>query len=210
MKARAALPAGLLAAWSGFGCTTGEGEGEVTSDKLYVEECWDDAFNLDPTFFAANPFRDTLQIRIQRGDDIQEVSDGVAILVNDVAAIRGGLLGQPLEVGLPPGVSPPGVPVEVDPDPARVSLALYLHHSCHLENGTVHAVAGSIDFSALFSGDPNEENADDRLTEASFSVTVADPRHELADGTYPAGKLSTVDGWFRFFFQRGQPAQPFP
>ena len=41
---------------------------------------------------------------------------------------------------------------------------------------------------------------------------VGDPRDATqgADGTYTLPDQSRVTGYFRFFFQRGQPAQPFP
>ena len=193
-----------------LGCSTGEGSGEVTSEKLFVENCWDGFFDLQPTFFGANPFRDTMTIRVQRGSDIEEVSDGLIVLVNDVSAIRSGLIGQPVPVGLPAGVSPPGVPVSSNPDPPRVSLTLYLLDTCHLQNGAVHSVDGTITFDSLFSGDLNEGSADDRFTDATFEATFVDPRDVLPDGTYPVGRSSLVTGWFRFFFERGQPAQPFP
>jgi hypothetical protein len=64
-------------------------------------------------------------------------------------------------------------------------------------------VGGSINFSSLFSGDIAEPNADDRLTEANFSADFTDPRDS-------SGATSQVTGYFRFYFQRGQPAQPFP
>lgn len=200
------------------GCTTGKGQGMVRSDRLYIEDCWNGPFDLKPQFFGANPFRDeAILIRIQRDDDIQEVSDGVTVLVNQPGLIRGnaqdaGLLGQDIPVGLPPGVSPPGVPVGNRGDPPLVSLSLYLHDTCHVQNGTLYSVAGSINFTSLFSGDINEPTADDRLTEAEFSATFADPR-DLPDGvdtSVDPSVASVVEGQFRFFFQRGQPAQPFP
>jgi hypothetical protein len=211
----AALAAGLVA------CSTGEGKGWVRSDRLYVEDCWNGPFDLKPTFFAANPFREEeLLIRIQRGDNIQELSDGLTVHVSDIVRIREELLGQAIEAGLPPGVTPPGTPVVADPDPPLVSLALYLHNTCHADNGTVYAVqadqvagasasTSTITFTSLFSGDPNESNADDRLTEATFEALFADPRDLESDGV-PADKSSVVTGSFHFFFQRGPPAQPFP
>ncbi len=217
---RALLLAALLAGVAG--CSTGEGAGWVRSDRLYIEDCWNGPFDLKPTFFAANPFREEeLLIRIQRGDNTQELSDGLTVHVVDIGRIRDELLGQSIDVGLPPGVTPPGVPVAADPDPPLVSLALYLHNTCHAENGTVYAVkpdrvadgvavSSTITFSSLFSGDPNENIADDRLTEARFQAVFADPRDLESDGMVPAEKASIVEGSFRFFFQRGPPAQPFP
>ncbi len=190
------------------GCSIGEGAGAVRSDRLYVPGCWNGPFDLEPDFFAANPYREEqLQIRIQRGDNNEEASDGLTVLVNDLTELRQSL-GTDVEVGLPAGVSPPGQPVTGKPSP-KASLSLYLHQTCHEGNGAIYSVAGTINFSSLFSGDENEQNSDKRLTDAHFSADFADPR-DLVDATDPAAVTSHVDGWFRFFFQRGQPAQPFP
>jgi hypothetical protein len=186
------------------GCTVGEGSGEVHSDQLYIQDCWEGPFDLHPTFFGANPYReDTLIIRVQRGDNLEEVSDGLTVLVNSVASIRQQMLDQPTTVGLPPGVSPPGVPVTGAPAPL-VSLSLYLHDTCHRQNGAVFSTGGTITFHSLFSGNPNESTAAARLTDAEFDATFGDPRD--TDGAH----ASPVTGNFRFYFQRGQPAQPFP
>lgn len=193
-----------------FACSPVEGEGEVKSDKLYVEDCWNGPFDLGPTFFGANPYRNTTTNRIQRGDNLEEVSDGLIVLVRDIDKIRDESLGEPLPVGMPPGVTPPGIPVELNPNPPLVNLSLYLHDTCHEQNGTLYSVGGTIEFDSLFSGDPNESNADDRLTEARFSAFFADPRHTLPNGDVDPERTSLVTGWFRFYFQRGQPAQPFP
>jgi hypothetical protein len=186
-------------------CGVGEGEGWVRSDKLFITQCWNGPFDLGPDFFAANPspLSDSLIIRVQDGDNIEEMSDGLTVVVNRLPDVRG-RVGSPIEVGLPPGVHPPGVPLEYDADPPEVSLALYLHGSCHGQNGTVYSIAGNITFVSLYSGDPNEGEADARLTEARFDAIFADPRN-LQD----PNEQSQVQGYFRFFYQRGQPAQPF-
>jgi hypothetical protein len=211
----------VLAALFGFGCTTGQGEGSIKSDRLFVQDCWNGPFDLDPQFFGANPFRDeAILIRIQNDDDIEEMSDGVTIVIDDPPKIRGetgeSMLGQDIRVGLPPGVSPPGIPIVAQAEPPLVSMALYLHDTCHIQIGTLYALSGTIRFDSLFSGDINEDVADDRLTEGSFSATFADPRDLVASdvpgepAAVPAERSSEVTGAFRFFFQRGQPAQPFP
>ena len=193
-----------------LGCTVGEGEGWVRSDRLYVEDCWNGPFDLDPDFFAANPYRqESLLIRMQRGDNIEEQSDGVTVLLNDIGELRANL-NQPVAVGLPVGVSPPGVPVQQVDAPPKVSLSVYLHNSCHVQNAVVYSTSGEIRFASLFSGDPNEESAENRLTEATFEATFADPRLVAGVSDPDPKVLSTVSGHFRFYFQRGQPAQPFP
>lgn len=193
-----------------LGCTTGEGTGEVRSDNLFIQDCHNGPFDLQPDFFATNPFEGTQQIRIQRGDRMVELSDGLAILVTEVPLIRGSMLGQDVRVGLPRGVAPPGQVVEFNPDPPPVSMTLYLNDSCHAQNSAVYAIDGTIRFSSLFSGDTRETRAEDRLTEAEFTAVFADPR-DLSPVAEPnPDLLSVVTGSFRFFFQRGQPAQPFP
>jgi hypothetical protein len=191
------------------GCTVGEGEGWVRSEKLYMEDCWNGGFDLGPDFFGANPFRsESLLIRLQRGDGIEELSDGLLVTVNKLQAQRA-RIGEALRVGLPVGVRPPGTPVVYDPDPPQISLALYLHDSCHIQNGVVYSLDGSITFRSLFSGDQNEDESDKRLTEATFDATFGDPRVMIGTGEVDPATTSRVTGYFRFFFQRGQPAQPF-
>lgn len=195
--------------------SVGEGEGSVTSDVLFAQDCWDDPFDLKPDFFAADPSRESMHIRIQRGSDLLEFSDGVVLLVDDFELVRS-KLGTALDVTLPIGVAPPGVPVGTvcggEPCLGPVHVALYLLESCHTQNVVLYATEGTVTFTELFSGDPNEKDAAEKLTEGVFDVMVGDPRDMILDGP-DAGRiqnLSHLQGTFRFFFQRGQPAQPFP
>jgi hypothetical protein len=194
------------------GCAVvGEGEGQVHSDKLFALDCWHGTFDLNPDFFAAVPFRDTLQVRVQRGSDLQEVSDGLGLLIHDVSGIRETSLAVPIEVGLAPRLLDqiaPGVATGAAP---RVSMALYLGYSCHNHNAVLYSLSGSVTFAALFSGDPNEGVGSEKLTDATFDVLMGDPRDAIP-GTLdvPAAKTSHVTGNFKFHFQRGQPGQPFP
>lgn len=179
MRVRSGVAA-VLVVWSSLSCSQGEGEGRVTG-TLDVPNCWAGAFELSPDFFAGNPFRESFQIRLQRGSDVQNFSDGVSILLYDSRKIRPdakadnpGLYGQPLEVSLPPEVTPPGVPIVADPDPANVSLTLSLQRSCRVETSTLHAV----DEVAL---------AGDGTCEAP-AVQGADPTAGCAEGVVsPAG-----------------------
>lgn len=191
------------------GCTVGEGDGAVTSKRLFIENCWTGPFDLGPDFFAARPNETgALMIRLQRGDNPEDQSDGLNVLVNDLAAARMSL-GQQLEVGLPRGVTPPGVPITLDPDPPKVSLALYLNSTCRGRPATIYSVSGQITFNSLFSGNLNESSAENRLTDAEFTAVFADPRKTQGVAMVDEGVESTIQGRFHFYFQRGQPAQPF-
>jgi hypothetical protein len=191
-------------------CSLGEGTGFVHSDRLQAKECTDHPYDLRPTFFGSNPFLGTQTIRLQHGEDIEENSDGVLILVDDTAYIRAHL-GEALPVMMPPGVTPPGVPIVAQSDPAKVHMTLYLHNTCHGLNIALYAVSGTITFDKIFSGNRTEDKAEERLSEAHFDVMVADPRDQPpGGGAVDPDKMSHLVGEFRFFFERGQPAQPFP
>lgn len=245
-------------------CSLGEGQGAI-SGTLNVPLCWSGRFTLNPDFFAAVPYRNSVQLRIQSGGDYQTFSDGLSILVDDVATTRGQYLGRPLEVALSPEVTPPGVPIQAIANPALVHMTLYLQRTCHTQNVALYVVdqvtlnpdgscdapeagdvpsscgevgvatpadAGAdaapadastappspigkstITFFKLFNGDPDEANAAERLTEASFDVYLADPREVCPGGLGPPprcrGHLVT-NPRFKFYFERGRPGQPFP
>lgn len=208
MTKRAVVAAAVLALLAA--CSVGEGTGEVHSDELIAPPCFQGPYDLKPSFFASNPYRDTQTIRIQRGDDLTENSDGVEILVDSTSKARS-MLGQPMQVGLPVGVAPPGVPIKANPDPPTVHLTLYLHSSCHTADIALEAVSGTVTFAHLFDGDPNESHAADKLIQGSFDVMVGDPHDEPpGGGAIPDSEQSHLTGDFRFYFQRGQPGQPFP
>jgi hypothetical protein len=163
----AALATAALVAASVPACSQGGGDGSVRG-TLNVPGCWTGNFDLAPDFFAANPYRQGLQLRIQNGSDFETFSDGLSILVSDISQVRPntaagqtGKYGQPLEVSLPPEVTPPGVPVKPDPNPALVGMILYLQKTCRTQNVTLDAVAevtlptdGTCDTRAMMGADP--------------------------------------------------------
>ncbi len=203
-----AVASSLTLGWAASGCSLGEGQGSVTSTELNVLDCWDGGFDLGPDFFAAVPYRRTLTIRVQHGGDLEEVSDGLLVLVDDIDKVQAALE-TPLRVGLPIGVRPVGVPIVFDPNPPLLHVSLYLNRSCHAQNSTLYSTAGTMTFHAIFSGDMNEPVVSKRLTSADFAdITMADPRDMAPDGTVL--NTSHIAGSFSFYFQRGQPAQPFP
>ena len=242
-----------------FGCSLGRGEGEVHCDDLYAKDCvlpsavdctgpdgidyGCDAYDLRPDFFAAVPYRQTIQMRIQRGTDITELSDGLSVLVSDIDKIRAPLKAKQkvamdagateeealklyveVPVAIPLGVTPPGSPVAGPPpcdkatqlcEVAPVAVSLYLQKSCHNQNTILYAVSGWVRFRSLFSGDPNELNAADKLIDADFDVTVGDPHdtplgEPLDADAIPKDFTSHLTGYFRYYFERGKPGQPFP
>jgi hypothetical protein len=127
-------------------CSQGEGDGKI-SGTLNVPNCWTGTYELNADFLAGVPYRESFQIRIQNGSDFESFSDGMSILLSDITQIRpdpstgnAGKYGQPLKVGLPPGVTTPGVPVKADPDPPLVSMTMYLQKTCPTQNVTLQAV----------------------------------------------------------------------
>lgn len=257
----------------------GAGSGSANG-TLSVPDCWSGRFVLLPDFFAGVPYRSTYDIRMQRGSDNETFSDGIAILIDDVHAIRGdngapSLLGVPLKVALPAGVRAPGVPIIADPNPALVHVTMYLQRTCQTEDvalyamdavslnaqGTCDAVDGgpirvqcagsggaldasdggttdaavvtdagaeggssqdaaaapartgqsSITFSSVFDDNPEETDAPQRLTKATFHFYLADPRDSCPGGIGPPPPCrGEVTGDFSFYFERGKPGQPFP
>jgi hypothetical protein len=167
---------------------------------------------------------------VQRGNDLEEVSDGLSVLIDDVPKIRERVRAQqatgstdPVElcVALPPGVAPPGsavggatCPKCAEGEEPLVHMSLYLHRSCHNQNTVLYAVCGTVMFRALFSGDPQEKDAAEKFTDVpAFDVVVGDPHDVPLGGSpldIPEELTSRLQGFFSFYFERGQPGQPFP
>ncbi len=69
----------------------------------------------------------------------------------------------------------------------------------------------TITFTSLFDDNPAENDASQRLTDATFDFYFGDPREVCAGGLGPPPRCrGHLTGSFRFYFQRGRPAQPFP
>jgi hypothetical protein len=131
-------------------CSLGQGTGCIAG-TLDVPECWSGSFDLHPDFFAAVPTNsNALEIRVQNGGDYETFSDGLLLLVDDLHVVRGDPLGdggtrpsylnQPLVVGLPPSVVPPGVPVVAVADPSIVHANFYLERTCRTQNVALYAL----------------------------------------------------------------------
>lgn len=179
-------------------CSQGEGEGRIIG-TLDVPGCWTGAFELNPDFLAAVPYRDALTLRIQSGSDFQNFSDGLSILINDRTKIRpdgsrgfAGHYREPLRVSLPPDVTPPGTPVQPDSEPALVNMTLYLQRSCRTQTVTLQAVDkvsitgdGTCIAAALPGADPAQGCAPDK----ELAAGVGGGRSIIAFTSIANGKL---------------------
>ena len=99
-----------------------------------------------------------------------------------------------------------GRPIRLGPDgDGVVELALYLNETCGpaISRRAVgfQAIAGEVTFDAIYA------------PSVSDNETLVDARFEgvqLNDGIDPAENRATLDGWIRFYHNRGRPAQRFP
>jgi hypothetical protein len=140
---KAAIPALLLFACAGAAglgsCSAGTGSGQVLG-FLNVPGCWSGAYTLNPDFFAAVPYMNTLELRIQRGGDYETFSDGVEILIDNTTTIIPNEYGEALAVSLPAGVTPVGVPLASNPNPSIVHMSLYLQATCQIQDVALYAM----------------------------------------------------------------------
>lgn len=185
-------------------CSVGQGSGEiggVVHDALC--EVDEPDYQLGPTFFSADVVEDRgdsamgrrLSIRIQRGSFREGDSDGMLVLVRDANEIARTSLGVPIEIT---GASD-----------APVQLTLYLNETC--ESGfpdefwqiplVIEAHGGTITFDAIYAPDIDSE-----ATEISAVLTDV----LFVDPLRPDERFARFSGSFRFFYQRGRPAQLFP
>ena len=188
-------------------CSVGQGEGSVRG-SLHISGCDADlsAYDMNPDFFGAQSAQQQLLIRIQKGGAGQEYVDNLVISVDDVFAVRRSLLNTPIAVEVE---RPPGSPLARPAPPVKISLSL--RGSCGTQyfnpgdpaQVVLHATSGTITFTSML--DPNADLRDTnaKRIEGSFSVHLDDPR-------YPGKSTGDITGSFKFFYQRGGPAQPFP
>jgi hypothetical protein len=172
----------------GMACSVGVGEGSVegmvTAPGCDLEN---EPYSLLPTFFGGEVLDvdDQLEIRIQRGGNLEGFSDGVRILVKDPTTLRESMLGA-------------AIPLSAE---GPVDVNLYLNETCPVEFDRVpinlEAVSGSITFTSLYAP---EVSTDDVVIEATFDGTFAGAE----------GWSATLAGQFRFLFNRGRPAQRYP
>ncbi len=209
---RAAVLACALASAALFvlvACSVGTGEGVFTG-SLLVRDCGVEVpeYSLRPTFFGADYVTNPgaaggeespiVTIRVQRGSYREDFSDGLRITIYDVNGIARDQLGQPIAL----------LPVE-DGVERPVDVTFYAQQSC--DSGypdefwrtpaILRAISGTITFHALYAPDLEASN-----TEIRAEINDV----EFASGAPTTDRHARLTGFFRFFFQRGAPAQSFP
>ena len=208
---------GLVAA----ACAVGKGEGWVHGE-LNVPGCDQDLshYDMNADFFGANAVNGQMTIRIQHGGDYQEYADSVTIAVQDIEYVNRQIeasSADPRTAVIPVQLErPPGSPVSLAPPLVRLSLSLRSTCGTHIYNPlgdepqvVLSATSGTVTFTSIVHGDLSSRDTNSKRIEGTFDVTVEDPRNYSApDGTKTP--TSHLTGYFKFFYQRGGPAQPFP
>jgi hypothetical protein len=172
-------------------CSAGDGEGSATG-MVNAPACGIDneAFDLRPNFFTADPTENFLEIRVQRGSDQEDLSDKLTIFVAEADEVKASRLETPLTIG------------KAIDSPVRMSLAL--NRTCPIDrrHGPINLVAtsGTITFHSIYF----PTGPDEPVTEATFTDVQFD------DGWTPVVSSATLSGYFHFNFSRGRPAQFFP
>jgi len=178
------------------GCSVGSGQGAITLDVAAPACDLDEpAFELAPSFFSAEVTGDQLNLRIQRGSDIEGFAYGIVVQVLDVNEIFDNRI---------------GIPIEIRPESASlVRAVLYLNETCPsgfpdyrtVQPVVMEAQRGQIVFDAIYAPDidPGATRIEGQVSGVRFE-SAGDREETHAD----------ADGWFSFFYQRGAPAQRFP
>jgi len=167
-------------------CEVGSGEGEAKG-TVQIPACnLDGDYDLDPDYFAAEAFEESLVIRMQHGGDYLQYADGLVFGVRDRLVVAD-TLGTAIEIVAPD-------PGDRDAEPPLVRASFYLAKSCE-ETPGLTGTSGSVTFTSIYTSDT------DRIA-ATFDIHFEDI----------VGGAATADlsGSFDFDYERGRPAQRYP
>ena len=212
----------VLAIAVGAASCVGAGEGTI-SGTLNVPVCeLSGAWNLEPSFYAANHEGSTMWIRIQHGGGEPEYTDGLWVTIDDTNAVASLLQASPARDAQ--GNPIVTLPVGMRGDPGVIIHAtLTLDWSCGRhkvtrlgENVGLWAYQGTMTFSAIDNPQDGVDSTNGRLTDVTaFQFRVHDPRpvgpnapHNVPQDA-PVGD-GDISGSFSFHYSRQIPAQFFP
>jgi hypothetical protein len=136
-------------------------------------------------------------------------TENVALYAMDAVSLNADGSCQRPDGGEPP--DPCGAPATVAPAGADAGPTTALDSG--VDSGAPFQRVGesTIVFRSLFDANPAEANAKQRLTDADFELFFADPREICPGGLGPPPRCRAyLKGSFKFYFERGRPAQPFP
>ena len=178
------------------GCSVGEGQGEVFG-SVSAPYCMIDepGYQLEPSFYSGEVTEHQLDLRIQRGSDIEGYSDGIIIHLRDVNEVFRNRI---------------GIPIPVSPaDSDLLQAVAYFNQTCPsgfpdffvTQPLIMEANGGEIIFDAVYA--PDIDPGATRIAAELRDVTFTTPDD-------PDRASATLNGRFDFFYQRGSPAQRFP
>jgi len=173
-----------------FGCAAGQGDGTIEgSFTSSVCDATDRALDIEATFFSMEQTEELSEIRIQDGSDFEDRSDGVILMIRDTQELKTARLGEPIDLS----------------NEDLVEVNLYMNESCgpafSRRPVNFRAYEGVVVFDRVYARDVDADDTE-------IAGTLMDVRLR-ADGA-PGVEEAALSGWFRFFFNRGRPAQRFP
>jgi hypothetical protein len=195
------------------GCSVGQGRGEIKG-SLYISECKKDLSKLDLgiDFFGAEVQGKGLYIRLQRGGDYIQFSDGVMIQVYNYKEIAK-RLNEVIKVvsDIPEEIGKKNLP------PWLIRISLFLNNTCptsfpslsggkSIEESEKEGYIKNnwIRFESIYCPDCKNELRYNNKIKGDFRVNIFDPR--VAE----IKVYGWIEGYFDFVYRRGRPAQRFP
>ncbi len=178
------------------GCSVGGGQGDIAG-SVVAPDCDVDVpdYDLAPSFFSGEVTGDQLDLRIQRGSDIEGYADGLIVQVRDVNEVFRNRI---------------GIPIPVEPDEhALLQVVFYLNQTCPsgfpdfftTQPVIMEGQSGSITFDSVYAPD---------IEAGSTLIAGALNDVRFAAAEDPERTHGALSGTFSFFYQRGSPAQRFP
>jgi hypothetical protein len=214
------------------GCSVGAGTGEVTGTAELAGCFPEGAYVLAPNAFFAQATEQLLTMRIQRGSEIENESDGLAVSVRDSAEIAESWLGRDIPLRVVPRVtswydagstddagtgpsdagasdasaSDADAAVEAPSagDAPIVDVTAYFNETCPPGRTKSPMVLQAVSGTIRFDAIYAPEKSREKVRILG-TITGARFARNADDSSY-----AELDGTFDFLYVRGRPAQRFP